>query len=206
MKKVISLVLIFVFLVSLAVVQIGVNAQDTAPVDPANIQTLEEAQQALADAKSKLSKASIFQTLKILQQIKRLEARLMDLLVDGDGAKPTKCASLIDQSITKTDASIQAITKRICGAERIAYRGMCNPFLSNFSECEAKEHGHGGGHDGGGMMSGGNAAETMTKPCISAADAQIAIDDLKRAREALAKIQGLDGNADSVPDLCQKQN
>ena len=119
MKKLISLALVFVFLVSLAVT--GVIAQDS-PVsdDPANIQTLEEAQQALADAKSKLSEAGFLNKLKLIQQIKKLEARLMDLIVDGEGAKPTKCASLVDQSILKTDKSIQEITKRICdGTERV---------------------------------------------------------------------------------------
>ena len=66
----------------------------------------------------------------------------------------------------------------------------------------------GGGHDNGGhmgMMGGDNSGETnMAKPCLTTEQAQAAISDLQRVRDSLAKIQGLDANADSVPDLCVK--
>lgn len=217
MKKIISLVLISIFLVSLVVLPTtNVIAQDAsssgspADVNPESLQTLDEVEAALAAAKAKLSSAGF--SFKLLQKIKQLEGRLQDLIVDGEGAKPTKCASLVDQSISRTDQAIKEITNKICSdsTQRTAYRGMCNPFLSNFSECEAKEHGHGGGH--GGMMSGsgegmmGGGSTDMAKPCLSAEEAQLAIADLQRSRDALVKISGLDANTNSVPDLCEKQN
>ena len=215
MKKMISLVLIFVFLVSLTtniVIAHGMGGNNmggsnsssgsSADVDPESLQTLDEVEAALASAKDKLATAGF--SFKLLQKIKQLEQRLIDVATNGDGAKPTKCVSLIDQSIGRTDSAIKEVTNKICSdsTQRIAYRGMCNPFLSNFSECEAKEHGHGGG----GMMSGGSDAMAMaSKPCLSVEEAQVAIADLQRSRDSLVKIQGLDANSDSVPDLCQKQ-
>lgn len=220
MKKIVSLVLIFVFSISLAIVQTAnVTAQDApSSEDPASIQTLEEAQQALADAKAKLSTAGFLQKFKILQQIKRLEGRLMDLIVDGEGAKPTKCASLVDQSIAKTDKSIQEITNKICGTTEqrvdITFYPMLEHCKSPFDlKCVCGHHpdrpGCGGSSMSGGNMSGEGMAggdNAMANNCLSAEEAQAAIADLQRARENLVKIQELDADINNVPDLCEKQN
>ncbi len=208
MKKAINLVLIFVFLVSLTTNSViahgmgGSNSSSGSPsdVDPESLQTLQEVEAALGDAKQKLADAGF--SLALLKKIKQLEQRLMDIAVDGEGAPPTKCASIVDQATDRTVAAIQQITKKICSettTQRIAFRGMCNPFLSNFSECEAKEHGHGGGHESSGHMS-----EPPKPKCLSAEEAQIAIADLQRAKDALDKLNALDTDANGIPNFCEK--
>lgn len=204
MKKVISLILVFVFLVSLAAT--SVIAQDAPPSDdPTTLQTIEEVQQALGDCRQKLSEAGLLKKFKLIQQIKKLEARLIDLITEGEGAKPTQCVSLFDQLTGRTDKAIEQITNMICPdtAQRvdITFHPMFEHCKSPFdTKCVC------GHHPERPECMSGMSGSSMTESCISAQDAQLAIQDLQRAQENLAKLQQLDADTNSVPDLCEKQN
>lgn len=201
MKKAISLILIFVFLITMTIQATNVAAENPSDADPATIETLEEVQAALADAKSKLSSAGLFSSIKLIKKIKLLEARLTDLLLEGDGAKPTKCASLFDQVEGRTDKAIEHISNNICPTTERTFYPMYEHCSSPFDlNCVCMHHPDRAGCEniGGGSMS------MSSKPCISDISAQNAISDLQKAKDALAKLNG-DSDSNTIPDVCEKQ-
>ncbi len=203
MKKIVSLILIFVFLITLTIQATNVAAEDAPEVDPLTIQTLEEAEAALSDARSKLAADGF--NLKLIQKIKQLQGRIGDLLAEGDGAKPTKCVSLFDQILGRTDKAIQQVSTMICedsASQRvdITFYPMLEHCKSPFdTKCVCGHH-----PERPECMSGGGMS-AMAEKCLSPEAAQLIIQDLQRSREALSKLQELDANADTVPDVCVKQ-
>lgn len=201
MKKGLVYIFVIVFCLSnVSLINVSVHAQDEGssssgsapnPDDVDSLQTLDQVEQALAKAKDELAAKGF--SIKLIQKIKKLEAKLLS---DVTGDK-IECVSIYDQLVGRCNDANNKLEQKSCpDSQRVSYRGMCNPFSSNFSECEANEHGHGGHseHNGGGMM-----MASKPKPCVTDT-ALTALD------EVLTNVQllGQDADFNGKPDFCEK--
>ena len=202
MKKYLFVLVGFMLLVSSFIAgPVSVQGQTTSGSDSAELtdeQKLQQLEDELQAAAAELQKypLSISLAKKVIQLKNKITQATIDLATEG-------CTSVFKDSVKRLDNDISQLEKKSCDqTQRIAFRGMCNPFLSNFQECENKEHGHG---DHGGSHSG-MSSSPKPKKCIAAATLNPIISQLQDISSELKSAQAVDTNNNGLPDFCDNNS
>ena len=198
MKKYLFVLVGFMLLVSSFIAgPVSVQGQTTSGSDSAELtdeQKLQQLEDELQAAAAELQKypLSISLAKKVIQLRNKINQATIDLATDG-------CTSVFNNSVKRLDNDISQLEKKSCDqTQRVAFRGMCNPFLSNFQECENKEHGHGG--------NSGMHSSPKPKKCIASDTLNPIISQLQDISSKLKSVQIIDTNNNGSPDFCDNNS
>ena len=194
MKKYLFILMSFTLLVSTSLIgPVSVHAQTSSSGSSAELtdeQKLQQLEDELQKAATELQKypLSISLAIKVIKLKNKINQATIDLATDG-------CTSVFNDSVKRLDNDISQLEKKSCDqTQRIALRGMCNPFLSNFQACENEEHGHGG--------NSGMSSTPKPKKCIAATTLNPIISQLQDVSSGLKSVQAIDKNNNGSPDFC----